>query len=328
VAKTIKFNLICDDKPIRTIEDLRENFSVEDVLKYYENGLLLRWLEVRGYEYEKRKVSEIQSQTNVEVAKDLIRIFNIETDENEIEKSIYMLQFIEEQRELFDCYQKSESKVQQIIDDYHTGYKQLVGDIFENPKEIARIKAIIENLATNYQWVMKLNHRELFWSLVNKSELAIMCMLMNEKTRKYYLPQPKSYRLFGSLVSFLSGSDPNSTDKEDKTYDTAQHDIDNNYDKRDMYQEICKITKIEIFKNNLGDNLHTFAGVTDGYWKDIEEKGKKYMIISIEPGDFVRAAGKSGADLSSSDVVDKFPIIDGIDYKSNSADHKLLYMEV
>jgi hypothetical protein len=52
------------------------------------------------------------------------------------------------------------------------------------------------------------------------------------------------------------------------------------------------------------------------------------MIISIEPGDFVRAIGELNGDMKSSDVVGCFPIIDGIDYKSNSADHKLLYMEV
>ncbi len=42
MAKTIKFNLICDNEPIRTIEDLQNHFSVEDVLAYYHNGLLLR----------------------------------------------------------------------------------------------------------------------------------------------------------------------------------------------------------------------------------------------------------------------------------------------
>ena len=44
MAKTIKFNLICDQKPVRTIEDLQNNFSIEDVLAYYRNGLLTRWL--------------------------------------------------------------------------------------------------------------------------------------------------------------------------------------------------------------------------------------------------------------------------------------------
>ena len=52
MAKTIKFNLICDNTPVRTIEDLQNNFSIEDVLDYYRNGLLCRWLKVRGYEEE------------------------------------------------------------------------------------------------------------------------------------------------------------------------------------------------------------------------------------------------------------------------------------
>ena len=35
MAKTIKFNLICDEYPALTIEDLQNHFSVEDLLDYY-----------------------------------------------------------------------------------------------------------------------------------------------------------------------------------------------------------------------------------------------------------------------------------------------------
>lgn len=38
MAKTIKFNLICDGDPVRTIENLQNHFSVEDLLDYYEKG--------------------------------------------------------------------------------------------------------------------------------------------------------------------------------------------------------------------------------------------------------------------------------------------------
>ena len=44
MAKKIKFNLICDGYSTRTIEDLQNHFSVEDMLKYYKNGLLAKWL--------------------------------------------------------------------------------------------------------------------------------------------------------------------------------------------------------------------------------------------------------------------------------------------
>ena len=78
MAKTIKFNLICDEKPVRTIEDLQNNFSIEDVLAYYNNKLLHRWLSVRGYDSELEKVSAITSTDPMEVIKELICIFDID----------------------------------------------------------------------------------------------------------------------------------------------------------------------------------------------------------------------------------------------------------
>ena len=49
MAKTVKFNLILDGFPVRNLEGLREHFSIEDMLEYYNNGLLVKWLDVRGY---------------------------------------------------------------------------------------------------------------------------------------------------------------------------------------------------------------------------------------------------------------------------------------
>lgn len=307
MAKTIKFNLICDDKPVRTIEDLQENFSIEDILKYYENGLLLRWLEVRGYNEEYKKVSDITCKEALDVVKELIKIFDIEADEKKVEEGVYMLKFLEEKKELCEAYKKDNFKAQSIVDDYQTGYKQLVDEIMENPDDVARIKANITEMVTNYRWAMDLNHRELFWTLKEKSVLAIMCLLMNESARNYYLPIPV---------------------KRDDDTVSPTYDIDSNADKRNMYNAICSITKESDFVTKLGNNLHIFSGVTDGYWKDLESKGKKYMIVSMGVGDFVRGAGIQGGDLASIDVENKFVIVEGIDYKSNSALRQLLYMEV
>lgn len=307
MAKTIKFNLICDDKPIRTIEDLQENFSIEDILEYYENGLLLRWLEVRGYGDEYKKVSAIMCKDALEVVKELIKIFDVEADEKKVEEGVYILQFLHEKKELCEIYKQDSFKTQSIIEDYQVGYKQLVDGIIENPDDVARIKANISEIVTNYHWAMDLNHRELFWTLKEKSVLAIMCLLMNESARNYYLPIPVK--------------------KEDETI-SSTFDTESNADKRNMYNAICTLTKASDFATKLGDNLHVFAGVTDGYWKDLETKGKQYMIVSMGIGDFVRGAGIQGGDLASTDIENKFVIVDGIDYKSNSASRQLLYMEV
>ena len=74
MAKTIKFNLICDGNPVRTIEDLQNNFSIEDVLAYYNNKLLHRWLKVRGYEGEEIIGLSWDNETTLETVVLMTRI--------------------------------------------------------------------------------------------------------------------------------------------------------------------------------------------------------------------------------------------------------------
>ena len=305
MAKTIKFNLICDEKPVRTIEDLQNNFSIEDVLAYFNNKLLHRWLSVRGYESELERVSAITGSDPMEIIKELIRIFDVVADEEKVEESIYILKYLDERKELCAIYEQENYKAKNIIDDYETGYRQLVMGILENPDDVAVIKANIAEIVSNYSWILKLNHRELFWDLSDESALAIMCLLMNPESRNYYLP-----------IENTSESGDVSTDiKEDR-------------DKKDMYEYICWLIKSADFVSKLGEHINVFAGMTDGYWKDLEPKGKSFMIISMGNGDYVRSAGHSGGDLSSIDILNKFVIVDGVDYKSNSNTRKLLYMEV
>ena len=78
MAKTIKFNLICDNKKIRTIDDLQDNFCIEDIFDYYENGLLLKWLQVREYNKQAEEVSKIGEKEQEKIIKKLIEIFEIE----------------------------------------------------------------------------------------------------------------------------------------------------------------------------------------------------------------------------------------------------------
>ena len=78
MAKTIKFNLILDNYPVRNIEGMQEHFSIEDMLKYFKNGLLLRWLKVREYEKEYEKVTAIdKTLDNKAIMMELVKIFEI-----------------------------------------------------------------------------------------------------------------------------------------------------------------------------------------------------------------------------------------------------------
>lgn len=164
MAKTIKFNLICDNKPVRTIEDLQNNFSIEDMIEYYNNGLLLRWLDVRGYKEEYERVSEITSKDPIEVIKSLIAIFHMENDEQRIAESIYMLEYLNERKELCAIYEKQNYRVKEIIDDYEVGYDLLIDGMIENPKDISKIKANISEIVQNYSLLLDCDFRDVFYT--------------------------------------------------------------------------------------------------------------------------------------------------------------------
>ena len=306
MAKTIKFNLICDGKPVRTLEDLQNNFSIEDVISYFNNKLLQRWLKVRGYNQELDKIEALQAVDEMSLIKKLIEIFEVDMDMASVEEKTYILRYKWEHETLLDEYKKMNFKQAAIIDAYHSGYDQLIEDIYTNFNDISRIKAVIAEINKRYEILYELNYRTLFYEFFKKAPLAIFVMIMNSKMRDKYLPI--------------------SIKKEDGSYEP---DIIENTDKKDMYETVrALIVNRRRLHDVLGENLKVFSGETDGYWKDVEAPNKKYMILKMENGNYVRSAGKKGEELASGHVYEKFVILDGIDYKSNNASHVLFYMEV
>ena len=139
MAKTIKFNLILDNYPVRNIEGMQEHFSMEDMLKYFDNGLLLRWLDVRGYEKEYEKVSAIDKNADKKaIITELVKIFEVvDLDDSEIEKAIGILSYLDEEKELNAIYKENAFGKKQVIDDYHSGYTALVMHMEENKDNMA-----------------------------------------------------------------------------------------------------------------------------------------------------------------------------------------------
>jgi hypothetical protein len=78
----------------------------------------------------------------------------------------------------------------------------------------------------------------------------------------------------------------------------------------------------------ISNHVKTFAGHTEGYWKDLQPQGKKFLVIKMENGNFVSNQGVTGEEIGSEQINGKFLILDGIKYKSNNANHRLVYMEV
>ena len=346
MAKTIKFNLICDGNSIRTIDELRNNFSIEDMLEYYKNGLLLRWLKVREYDKEYEEVKKIEEHKDMDIIKELIKIFNIDTEkEMKIEESIYILKYLNDRKNIIKEYGAQNYEIKKMVSNDIIEYQRLVDTIIDNKDDMAIVKATLNEICENYYTLFEFDYRNLFYKFYNQAPMAIFVMLSIDKMRNFYFiseEELKEYKDEG-VVEYIDevyneeldecNNEYDEYTEEDKNNDIKQKNVQK-YNKKIKYDKFIMfnlIKKMVIYKDLLvilKQNLKEFSGKTESYWKDIEPKGKKYMILRIQPGNHVRPLGEQGVDLGYSEIIDKFVIFDGIDYMSNFETDKLLYMEV
>ena len=99
MTKTIKFNLILDGEPVRTLDQLKDNFNIDDILQHYKSGVLQRWLETRGIEEELKKINKIKGSNLIETAKNLSEIFNKNISIEEIGHAVYHLQIKQDEED-------------------------------------------------------------------------------------------------------------------------------------------------------------------------------------------------------------------------------------
>lgn len=292
MAKTIKFNLILDNYPVRNIEGMQEHFSMEDMLKYFDNGLLLRWLDVRGYKKEYEKVSEIDKNADRKaIITELVKIFEVvDLDDSEIEKAISILSYLDEEKELNAIYKENAFGKKQIIDDYHSGYTALVMHMEENKDNMAVLKADAIQLEREYFGLFVLNHYALYFRLLLSAPKALFAILTRDAFRKFWIGKNANEKIYTSIKLALLA--PKNA------------------------------------KEILGDDLKIVKRNTQAMWDPIERPEVKLMVINIARGTFIKNAGNFSEKLGDTDVNGKLVKFDGLEYQCNNETYELLYMEV
>jgi hypothetical protein len=86
MVKKIRFDLKLLGKNVGTLEELRENFELESILRYYHDGRLEKWLKSRNYSEEAQKVAVIADADNIEES--LSEIFSVAFTEEGLKKMV------------------------------------------------------------------------------------------------------------------------------------------------------------------------------------------------------------------------------------------------
>jgi hypothetical protein len=363
MAKAIKFNLILDNKPVRSLDDLRDNFNIEDLLGAYRNGSLKRWLESREMAQEIAELEKI-SGDDINAALELCRIFHGECTTEQLEAAVYPFEFRQKEAEQLRQYENLKEQKNEVIRDYHEGYDKLLKELEEKGDDYAFVKPGVAELFRRYVGLYRLDANAFYDRFIKDHPLVILAMLANADTRPIIAKKPED--IFSDLnipaltsprfrqsdvdaffkkwekdnnqpgISTVSGRSENETLRNRNQQILMLYCRDNpalngtvlNSSQLEANYYPCVFVPLADITTPLPNHVKTFAGITEGYWKDIQPQGKQFLIIKMENGNFVRSAGKNGEELKDEDVNGKFPILDGIDYKSNNAGHRLVYMEV
>lgn len=316
MAKTIKFNLILNEVPVRDIKGLQNNFSIDEVLELYKNGLLQKWLEVRSFNKYLEKVNKIKQ--NESIIMQLIKIFDIEKSEKEIMENIYSLEFWEERKQEIDMWNKKDNTIKNIITDYHNGYEVLKGKIIENKENMPFLKAAVKEIADKYYQLFKLNYKDFFYNYEDHVPLIIYAILMHKELRTFFL-NDESINLELSN-SFLLKSFSDAKSNFYSKFDSYKQENDKENSSASKLDNI-----IEKIQNKC--SIHVFNGETGDFFKTLEEEPTKVMILNIPNNTFIASPKNIKKEYTHEDVNGKFLILDGLLYKSK-VHSSIVYMEV
>ncbi len=319
MAKTIKFNLNCDGHPVRTLEDLREHFSMEDVLEYLNNGMLARWLDIREYTAEKEQVEQITADNDRDRLWALVNIFDIDADQKEVTERAQQLDWKNRQKALSAVYQASGEGRQRILSDYFSGYKNAVETILTNLEDYGSIKSAVTDIDEHYQEAFDLQYKELIkriYGAVWKDAhmpTALLALFTRPHMRAKYLPEadtPSSFVM--RLPTRIALSWPNYKQIMEYAQDTVPKEYD----------------------YNLKPPFHVVRGESGGGDKLIQRSGQQVMVIKVESSDrnYVQASAANGENAHSYYEINgmisgRFVLLDGLRCKLSQGD-ALWYMEV
>ncbi len=127
-----------DDCNVRSLEGLQEHFVIEDVLKYFEDGTLSRWLRVWGYKEQLAAVEAINKALALDkkdIVLQLADIFGIEdVDAADIEKALSVFSYLDKKQKFQVTVQENALFKKQAVEEYLAGYEALIQDMINKVK--------------------------------------------------------------------------------------------------------------------------------------------------------------------------------------------------
>ena len=202
MAKIPKFNLTMDGALVRSIEELQNNFSVDDILDHFESKRLHNWLNSRGYTEYLTKVEAIADEDKTAIIKPLMDIFEIDYSDKDLADILDQLKYVptslsrnalvpvtaaQADSDKSPVVPPSKELSSSVNLDYESQkYDELVNEIIHHPENLELIKKNIDLLASKYYAIYSRDAFKLLWKIRSSPE-AVLAILDNPKAIKPFL---------------------------------------------------------------------------------------------------------------------------------------------
>ena len=335
--KPIKFNLSYGNEQIKTLAELKESCNIDMLLETLENGLLVRWLVAQGEVDLSEKIAKIDKSNYKKAVSELLTIL-FDKEATCIEQAAAELFSVrEKEAKRLENLKKLTSQENEIIKQYHAGYVNVLKSLHEHSKDYALLKAQMTVLYTQYSKLLELDKTNFYETFKTGYPLVLLAFMANTKLRELIAYDSiRDDLLVGKKTPAILIENNEQLEQFKEKYGTA---VLGCIYKSASNANTYSANMINVSAFSVGDyyiplselivpHIKTFRGKTDAYWKDIEPRGKTFMIISMKEGKKLRNAGVTGEEMTAEAINEKFIFTDGIDYMSNSDSDDLIYMEV
>jgi hypothetical protein len=321
MPKTIKFNLNIAEDSVRTLDDLRkllnddfkESKCIEELLKFYKNGVLKRWLDVHGYETESESISKISFVDDKDIVPKIVKIVDAK---KKISGKLENIRLGLGAQGACKNDNDVASSLEVTLNNYRKKYDELVDKIVQYKDDYPKIKVAVEKLADKFMWLIEFDFERLFHFVENCAPMALFAFVANDKMRRFCVPE------FCKNGNGLLDINLNYGDSNQSYFYKS---------KKIIYEHLKILTTEKKLKDILGKYLKTARESSENCWKNIESNEKKYLILDVKDSKsskcILRSANKDAEELIYKDIKGMYKIVSGIDVK-NLNNGILFYMEV
>lgn len=364
MPKTVKLTL--NDKDVKTIEELRANFNVEEILDAYNTKTLHKWLKYKGYTSELSEIMKINKLDYTEQVEEIVKALGARCSKSEIQDGVLLYEYVTKQsitaRE-YKEYEKILNKIEKILNNTSEAnvamLAQQVDMDFDDEftinalvmlEHVMRRKRAYTDLNKTDK-IVKIEEKkaEEYYNiienmLVHSEDMPLLKYYANLIEREYFdafrLEFKETYFTLSkkapmAIIAILACPKlkPLFVPVGDTTEATLR-----------VYADLRKMTYDNFmnYKTRLKyDEIKVIGDSTDSSWMNIEPQDKKVMVLGLATLNILDFTSLSKISKTSGDCVRgalalgqslteeinyQFVVLDGLDYKSNTLLSQLVYI--